>query len=165
MEDKPSRFSVRSVIVTNGLCLWDQNDRVLVDGVDWFIHAERRKKSEKSDKYVRDEPASYTDEDLAEIEATYDAEYRRGADTLFFEDVDVGTELPRMVKGPLTVTDLINCTWVPDGSSTAIGPIGLPTKIVEQSCAASTAATNTTPGTRCSGFIGTRSWRRRSVSE
>lgn len=108
VEDKQSEFSGRSVIVTNGLCLWDQNDRVLVDGVDWFIHAERKKKTEKTDKYVHDEPASYTDEDLAEIEAAYDAEYRRGADTLWFEDIEIGAKMPRMVKGPLTITDLIN---------------------------------------------------------
>jgi len=108
VEDKKSEFSGRSVIVTNGLSLWDQNEKVLVDGVDWFVHAERRKKSGASDKYVRDEPAFYTDEDLAEIEAAYDAEYRRGADTLWFEDVVPGAPLPRMVKGPLTVTDLIN---------------------------------------------------------
>jgi acyl dehydratase len=108
VEDKQSEFSGRSVIVTNGLCLWDDNDKVTVDGVDWFIHAERKKKTDKSDKYVRDEPASYTDEDLAEIEAAYDAEYRRGSDTLWFEDVVVGAQMPRVVKGPLTITDLIN---------------------------------------------------------
>lgn len=108
VEDKQSEFSGRSAIVTNGLSLWDQNDRVLVDGVDWFIHAERRKKTEKTDKYVRDEPAHYTDEQLAEIEAAYDAEYRRGGDTLWFEDIVPGTALPKMVKGPLTITDLIN---------------------------------------------------------
>lgn len=107
VEDKQSEFSGRSVIVTNGLCLWDQNDEVAVDGVDWFIHAERQNRGKK-DKYVRDEPAWYSDEDLAEIEAAYDNEYRRGADTLWFEDVVPGTTLPRMAKGPLTVTDLIN---------------------------------------------------------
>ena len=108
VKDKPSEFSGRSVIVTNGLCLWDQNDRVMVEGVDWFVHAERKPKTNRDDKYVGEEPAAYTDEDLAEIEAAYDAEYRRGADTLWFEDVQVDSVLPRMVKGPLTVTDLIN---------------------------------------------------------
>jgi acyl dehydratase len=108
VDDKQSEFSGRSVIVTNGLCLWDQNDRVLVDGVDWFIHAERKKKTETTDKYIRDEPAAYSDEDLAEIEEAYDAEYRRGADILWFEDVEIGAAMPRMVKGPLTITDLIN---------------------------------------------------------
>jgi acyl dehydratase len=108
VEDKQSEFSGRSAVVTNGLCLWDQSDRVVVDGVDWFVHAERKEKREKTDKYVRDEPAFYSDDDLAEIEAAYDTEYRRGADTLWFEDVAVGAALPRMVKGPLTVTDLIS---------------------------------------------------------
>ena len=108
VEDKQSEFAGRSVIVSNGLCLWDQDDRVKVDGVDWFVHAERRKRTEQTDKYIREEPAFYSDEQLAEIEAAYDNEYRRGADTLWFEDAAPGANLPRMVKGPLTVTDLIN---------------------------------------------------------
>ena len=107
VEEKHSEFSGRSVIVTNGLALWNQNDRVLVDGVDWFVHAERRK-SGASDKYSGDEIAHYTDEQIKEIEAAYDAEYRRGEDTLYIEDVEIGRKLPRMVKGPLTITDLIN---------------------------------------------------------
>lgn len=108
VEDKVSEFSGRSVVVTNGLCLWDQNDEVVVDGVDWFIHSERKKRSDKSAKYAAEEPASYTDEQLEEIEAAYDNQFMRGADTLFFEDVRVGESMPRMVKGPFTVTDLIN---------------------------------------------------------
>ena len=108
VEDKQSEFSGRSAIVTNAQCLWDQNDRVMVDGVDWFVHAERKKRTELSDKYAREEPAFYTDEQLAEIEQAYDDEFRRGANTLWFEDAAVGTVLPRMVKGPLTVTDMIS---------------------------------------------------------
>jgi len=105
---KESEFSGRSVIVTNGLCLWNDHDRVVVDGVDWFIHAERKKKSETKEKYAKEEPAWYSDEDLAEIEDAYDNEYRRGSDTLWFEDVVPGSSLPRMVKGPLTITDLFD---------------------------------------------------------
>jgi acyl dehydratase len=108
VEDKNSEFSGRSVIVSNGLCLWDQNDQVKVDGVDWFVHAERKKRSDKADKYALEVPAFYTDEQLAEIEQVYDSEYRRGDDALWFEDAVPGTALPRMVKGPLTVTDLIS---------------------------------------------------------
>jgi acyl dehydratase len=107
VEDKKSEFAGRSVVVTNGLKLWDENGRVFVQGSDWFVHAERTKSSGKG-KYAEETPAHYTDEHLAEIEAAYDNEYRRGVDTLYLEDVQVGQELPRMVKGPLTVTDLIN---------------------------------------------------------
>ena len=110
VKETESKFSNRSVVVTNGLSLWDQNDRVLVDGVDWFVHAERRQSgtAERKDKYEADQMAFYTDEQLAEIEAAYEAEYRRGADTLYIENVAIGQKLPRMVKGPLTITDLIN---------------------------------------------------------
>ena len=108
VEDKQSEFSGRSAVVTNGLCLWNDDDTVMVDGVDWFVHAERKAKTGGTEKYAREEPAFYTDEQLAEIEAAYDAEYRRGSDTLWFEDVAAGTALPRMVKGPLTITDLFN---------------------------------------------------------
>jgi acyl dehydratase len=110
VEVKESQFAGRSVIVSNGLSLWDDDDQVYCDGVEWYVHAERRKREEGAEakpkaKHV---PASYTDEQLEEIEAAYDAEYVRGADTLYLEDVRVGQTLPKMVKGPLTVTDLIN---------------------------------------------------------
>lgn len=107
VEDKQSEFAGRSVVVTNGLQLWDDSGTVFVDGVDWFVHTERKASGGKQ-KYAADKPASYSDEQLEEIEAAYDAEFRRGAATLFLEDVEVGQALPRMVKGPLTVTDLIN---------------------------------------------------------
>jgi acyl dehydratase len=107
VEDKKSEFAGRSVVVTNSVALWDDNDKIFVDGVDWFVHSER-KKSGAEGKYAKEEPAFYTDEQIAEIEAAYDAEYRRGGETLYLEDVAIGQTLPRMVKGPLTVTDLIN---------------------------------------------------------
>lgn len=108
VEDKVSEFAGRSAIVSNGLQLWDQNDAVKVSGIDWFVHTERREKREGGEKYAKEIAASYSDEEIAEIEAAYDAEYVRGADTLYLEDVKVGNILPKMVKGPFTITDLIN---------------------------------------------------------
>ena len=57
----------------------------------------------------------YGDEELKQIEATWRSEYRRGADTLFFEDVEVGGEIPPIVRGPLTIGDMV--AW-----NAAIGP-------------------------------------------
>ncbi len=117
VEDKQSEFAGRSVLVTNKLTWSNQHGEVVTDQLKWFVHAERR--SVKADdsagaaagakpRKPKDEAASYTDERLAEIEQAYDNEYRRGADTLWLEDVEVGATLPTMVKGPLSVTDLIN---------------------------------------------------------
>jgi hypothetical protein len=52
-------------------------------------------------------PEPYTDEQLAEIDAAYAAETRRGAEPRYWEDVQVGDELQPRVKGPLTITDVI----------------------------------------------------------
>jgi acyl dehydratase len=108
VEVKESEFAGKSAIVSNGISLWDKDDVVYSDGVEWFIHAERKKRDPSASKKAPDEPAKYSDEDMAEIEAAYDAEYVRGADTLYIEDVKVGDALPKMVRGPLTITDLIN---------------------------------------------------------
>ena len=56
---------------------------------------------------VQPAPEPYTDEQLADIDAAYDAERRRGGEPLFWEDVQEGAELPAMVKGPLRITDVI----------------------------------------------------------
>src|SRR5262249_40612285 len=58
-------------------------------------------------KYAAIEPARYTDEDYERIDAIYAAERPRGAEPRWWEDVAVGDELQPMVKGPLTVTEII----------------------------------------------------------
>ncbi|MET0324461.1 MAG: MaoC family dehydratase N-terminal domain-containing protein [Ilumatobacteraceae bacterium] len=107
VDDKTSEFAARSVIVTNRASWTAQDSSPVVTSWNWFVHAERRQAG-SGGKYAKDEPAHYTDDELAKIEAAYDAEYVRGPDTLYVEDVEVGAALPRMVKGPMTVTDLIN---------------------------------------------------------
>ncbi len=57
----------------------------------------------------------YDTGDLERLEGTWRNEYRRGADTLFFEDVEVGSEIPPIVRGPLTIGDMV--AW-----NAAIGP-------------------------------------------
>ena len=106
-EKTASEFAGRSVIVTNRLNYWDRSGAVVATVDKWFVHAERKKTSGVG-KYRNDGPPTYSDDDLAEIEAAYDAEFVRGSETWWYEDVEVGAALPTMVKGPLTITDLIN---------------------------------------------------------
>jgi acyl dehydratase len=49
----------------------------------------------------------YSEEELKKIAEAYDEEYRRGADTLFWENVVDGEELPTVVKGPITIMDSV----------------------------------------------------------
>ena len=48
----------------------------------------------------------YTDEDLQKIEATLLAEYVRGADTLYWDDVEPGMEIPSILRGPINRLDM-----------------------------------------------------------
>ena len=57
----------------------------------------------------------YDDGALERLETTWRSEYRRGVDTLFFDDVEEGSEIPPIVRGPLTIGDMV--AW-----NAAIGP-------------------------------------------
>ncbi|MBI3744426.1 MAG: MaoC family dehydratase N-terminal domain-containing protein [Chloroflexi bacterium] len=71
----------------------------------YFFHVEREA-SEKTGKYMKIEPHVYNDEELAKIDETYEKEFRRGSQTLYWEDVEVGMSTPTMVKGPLTALEI-----------------------------------------------------------
>jgi len=103
---KESEFAGRSVIATNEHTFTDESGQVVARRRPWYIHAERREVADSGER-VKDARASYTMADLEEIDAAYDAEFMRGKDTLYYEDVELGAG-PRMVKGPFEVTDLIN---------------------------------------------------------
>jgi len=109
VEEKPSKFAGRSVITTTDSQYWDKNEKVICDSSRWFVHAERREIKEGEPARVKYVKPEYTDEDLLKIDAAYANEYRRGGETLYFEDVTPGAVMPTMVKGPLSVTDMINC--------------------------------------------------------
>jgi acyl dehydratase len=76
-----------------------------------YSHAFRteRKGVKKGGKYADIAPQTYTDDDLAKIEAEYALELvnRRGATPRYIEDVAVQDKVAGVLKGPLTVTDCI----------------------------------------------------------
>jgi acyl dehydratase len=100
-----SEFSGRSVaevqafIYRNGA-----GDLVHIRRGTW-IRAERQASKDRKKQYELPEP--YTPEQLAEIDATYEAETIRGAETLYWDDVTVGDALPTIVRGPLRTSDLV----------------------------------------------------------
>jgi len=105
---KESKFGKRSALVDNANCFWNQDDQVAITSSRWFVHVERSDASKRKEHKEQDPPPFYDDEALEKIEAAYDNEFQRGTATLYIEDVKPGDELPLMVKGPLTITDIIN---------------------------------------------------------
>jgi len=50
---------------------------------------------------------SYSEDEIAEFARAYLTEERRGADPRYWEDVNLEERLPRVVKGPLTLVDIM----------------------------------------------------------
>lgn len=106
VEEKQSEFAGRSVIRIRRYVKVNQRAEVVAVYRMLSVLTER-KTARKKGKYADLAPASYTDEQIAEIDAVYAAEQVRGGEKRWFEDVQIGDGLGRMAKGPLTVTDVI----------------------------------------------------------
>jgi acyl dehydratase len=104
--EKKSEFAERSVLVTYASVKMNQRAEIVAISRTLAIHTERKTAREKG-KYLGIEPATYTDDELAQLDEIYASEQVRGADPRWWEDVNVGDSLPKMAKGPLTTTDMI----------------------------------------------------------
>ena len=58
---------------------------------------------------------AYSEEEIANMEKAWRAEERRGGTPRYVEDVHVGDEIPSILRGPLTIGDMV--AW-----NAAIGP-------------------------------------------
>jgi acyl dehydratase len=103
--DKRSEFGGRSAHVTHAFIYASQRNELHAIRRGTWVNTERGASKERGKEHELPEP--YSAEQLAEIDAAYAAESRRGADTRWFEDVEVGDPLDRKVKGPLTTTDVV----------------------------------------------------------
>jgi acyl dehydratase len=104
--DKPSEFAGRAVHEWTGQVFREAGGPLLAAQYRNMVRTERTAARERG-KYDKVEPASYTDDEIAAIEAQYAAERPRGAEPRWWEDVAEGDEVGPLVKGPLTVTDMI----------------------------------------------------------
>ncbi|MBX6387415.1 MAG: hypothetical protein IRZ08_00190 [Frankia sp.] len=106
--DKKSEFAGRAVHEWLGQVFMDETGTPLCGQYRLMVRTERTRSRERG-KYSKIEIRPYTDEQIAEIEAQYAAEpgMRRGAEPRYWEDVQVGDPVGPMVKGPLTVTDMV----------------------------------------------------------
>lgn len=106
LDVKQSEFAGKSVIQVRRDVILDQHGSVI--GVYRILRVStERKAARERGKYTKLEPANYTDADMEKIDAIYAQEKPRGREKRYFEDVKVGDKLQPMVKGPLTVTEII----------------------------------------------------------
>jgi len=106
VHDKPSEFAERAVHEWTGQVFREDDGPLLSAQYRLMIRTERSKAREKK-KYDAVEIEPYTDAQIDEIEAQYLAEAPRGAEPRWWEDVAEGDTVGPIVKGPLTITDIV----------------------------------------------------------
>lgn len=105
-----TRFAGRAIQQIYNVQFYNQHGDKVAEADSWCFRTERDHAREVGTKYkeVRArEPRRYTDEELNEAYKLYAQEEVRGATPRYWEDVNVGDELPVMFKGPMTVTGFI----------------------------------------------------------
>lgn len=100
-----SKFSGRTVSEVQGYIYANQDNELIAIQRGTWMRAERHASAERKKEY--DLPEPYTDEYLKKIDDAYEAETIRGADTLYFEDVNEGDAIPTIVRGPMRTSDLV----------------------------------------------------------
>lgn len=119
VEEQPSEFAGRKVNQITRDVKVNQRGEVVATYAFRTILTERKTAAKKG-KYMAIEPASYSDDDIARIDAIYRNDEPRGTTPWYFEEVAVGEKLRESVSGPLTVTDIVNFHaggygWIPYG--------------------------------------------------
>jgi len=104
--DKASEFAERAVHEWTAQVFRTDDGQLLSGQYRNMVRTERTKARERKQDEVF-EPAPYGEPDIAEIDAQYASEAPRGATARWWEDVEEGDEIGPLVKGPLTVTDMI----------------------------------------------------------
>ncbi|MDZ7676823.1 MAG: MaoC family dehydratase N-terminal domain-containing protein [Acidimicrobiales bacterium] len=104
--DKESEFAGRAVHEWTGQVFRDEHGPLLSAQYRLMVRTERAK-ARKKKKYDAIEIEPYTDDQIAEIEAAYAAEEPRGSEPRWWEDVSEGDAVGPLVKGPLTLTDIV----------------------------------------------------------
>ena len=106
LAEKPSKFSDRTVIQYAEIKYFNQRDELLAKTIGWSIRADRQASQQKG-KYAGTKIYKYTEEEIEAIFCAYESEQIRGAIPRYWEDVNVGDDIPPVIKGPFTVIDTI----------------------------------------------------------
>jgi acyl dehydratase len=104
--DKPSEFSGRAAHEWTAQVFQDDAGALLAGQYRLMIRTERTQARERK-KYAGVTVEPWSDADTEAVDAQYAIEKPRGAQPRWFEDVTEGDLIGPMVKGPLTVTDIV----------------------------------------------------------
>lgn len=106
LEVKDGAYAGRSVIQSREMRFFNQQNEPVARCLMSGFRVERHLGKEKA-KYKTIAKYRYTDEEIEAIDRAIAAEIVRGAEPRYFEDVRIGEKLQPLVRGPLTIADMI----------------------------------------------------------
>ncbi|SEQ96113.1 Acyl dehydratase [Solimonas aquatica] len=104
-----TKFAGRSFQQIYHVDFYNQHGDQVAGADSWVFRTDRDEARERGTKYteVKGKVEPFTQAQLDEFYKLYEAEEIRGGKTRYWEDVQEGEALPRMMKGPMTVTGFI----------------------------------------------------------
>ncbi|MCB1464445.1 MAG: MaoC family dehydratase N-terminal domain-containing protein [Nitratireductor sp.] len=106
LEEKRGSYSGKAVMQIREFNFGNQRGEAVARCQMSALRVERHV-GKGSNKYANTPKAKYTDEEIANIDDEVAAEIVRGSDTRYWEDVEVGEKMQPVVRGPLSVSDMI----------------------------------------------------------
>lgn len=101
--EKKNSAGRRLNFVISEVTYWNQNDEVVAKASGTMIMA-----SQDGNQLMFDRsPRRYSEQELADLLNTFRNEKRTEADSLYVEDVTVNSEISPIVRGPLTIGDMV----------------------------------------------------------
>jgi len=105
---RETRFAGRAVQQIYTTEFYDQRGALLARADSWCFRTERHTARDHGTKYrERRGIYNYSRDEIERLAAHYRQEARRGAVPRFWEDVEVGEEIPSRLKGPYTITTAV----------------------------------------------------------
>jgi hypothetical protein len=104
--EKKAKIADRVVIGYDLTEYKNQRNEVVARAKGWTLHFSRTDSGQKK-SYGHREKAKYSADELRKIYDDYDREVVRGSAPRYWEDVQIGEELPFVVKGPLSIRDML----------------------------------------------------------
>jgi hypothetical protein len=102
---KPSRFAGQMAIITEKGDLISRGGSIVATYKSWVIFMEGSKSRERGAATRLSDMPKYTREQVDEIYKAQDKEIPRGKEPRYWEDVNVGEDLPPVVRGPYTLSE------------------------------------------------------------
>jgi acyl dehydratase len=106
LEEKSGSYAGRSIIQTRAFEYFNQREERVATCLMSAFRVERNAGKEAA-KYSAIEKARYTEAEIQSIDDEVANEIVRGSNTRFWEDVVIGEAIQPIVRGPLTVADMI----------------------------------------------------------